>query len=389
MARPSSDPSAVPKPRRHLVRFGAAVVVLGLGGGFLILQWLDKRDGQSASALHFDGRSGQLQNSVIVPTLDTPMPEGKSVIWCSSFQIAWNKLKSDLAGEPVQIENSQDVADRLNAAPQSEADLPTGSYYAAAGRSRDLAERVRKDMARQFPRARPTALPSEGDVLSIFAYLQTGVRFEKPYPDLEKGFKFRGRSTVEGFGFEYVHEGAYQAVRDQAAVLFTAGTGDAGSRFGGATEYAVDLCKNSRPNQIVLAVVKPESTLQATLTRLVDKIADPRNKQQHQGIGKMETLRVPNMHWRIEHRFTELEGPDKPARNAALQGLYIDQAVQVIHFKLDRNGADLASEAAIHFKGGGNEYHFDRPFLLYIKKRDAEHPFLVMWIANDELSQKG
>ena len=37
-----------------------------------------------------------LKETVVVPTLDSPMPTGKNVVWCSSFQLAWNKLKEDV-----------------------------------------------------------------------------------------------------------------------------------------------------------------------------------------------------------------------------------------------------------------------------------------------------
>ena len=40
------------------------------------------------SGTAFDGSSEQLQKTIIVPTLDTPMPGGKNVIWCASFQLA-------------------------------------------------------------------------------------------------------------------------------------------------------------------------------------------------------------------------------------------------------------------------------------------------------------
>src|SRR4051794_29008496 len=51
----------------------------------------------------FDGKSMDLAATVIVPTLDTPLPDGTNVIWCASFQAAWDRLKNDAAGEPLQL----------------------------------------------------------------------------------------------------------------------------------------------------------------------------------------------------------------------------------------------------------------------------------------------
>jgi hypothetical protein len=34
-------------------------------------------------------------------------------------------------------------------------------------------------------------------------------------------------------------------------------------------------------------------------------------------------------------------------------------------------------------------FHFDRPFLIYVKKRGADYsPFFVMWVDNAELMQE-
>src|SRR5579883_158864 len=47
--------------------------------------------------------STELKRTVVVPTLDTPFPEGQSAIWCSSFQLAWNRFAKDFTGGPVQL----------------------------------------------------------------------------------------------------------------------------------------------------------------------------------------------------------------------------------------------------------------------------------------------
>ena len=39
-------------------------------------------------AVAFDGDSQDLHQSVVVPTLDTPVAEGKNVVWCGTLQLA-------------------------------------------------------------------------------------------------------------------------------------------------------------------------------------------------------------------------------------------------------------------------------------------------------------
>jgi hypothetical protein len=57
-----------------------------------------------------------------------------------------------------------------------------------------------------------------------------------------------------------------------------------------------------------------------------------------------------------------------------------------MEFKLDRHGAEIFSSAYVSpADGGPKELHFNRPFLLSLKKRDAARPFFVMWVDNAEL----
>src|SRR5437773_700065 len=58
-----------------------------------------------------EGSSELIRDTVIVPTLDSLIPEGKSAIWCVSFQLAWNYLKDDVAKGPVQLVGAQPLAD--------------------------------------------------------------------------------------------------------------------------------------------------------------------------------------------------------------------------------------------------------------------------------------
>ena len=45
---------------------------------------------------------------------------------------------------------------------------------------------------------------------------------------------------------------------------------------------------------------------------------------------------------------------------------------------------DLGEALAIE-KAEPREFRFHRPFLIYMKKRDADRPFFVMWVDNAEL----
>ncbi len=342
----------------------------------------------------FDGDSAKLERTVVVPTLDTPMPKGRNVIWCASFQIAWNHLRDDVIKEPIRLASAQDVADRLNKAPQSEADLPPRSYYAAAGYVSDgIVGRIQKEMAARFPHGhRPDFSDVTGQTeIVAYAYLVAHVKFTTPFSDWREPFPFRDSisqtTNVRSFGTSAVDPDPSGDRHRQVSVLYESEEQEPAE--GGATrprEFVVDPCKDSSPSQIVLANVPPKGTLAATLADVEGKVG---REHRQGGLHHNDLLLVPNMSWRLDQHFRELERPDAVVLNSAAEGIPVSKASEMILFRLDRSGAQLESEGiAAPTPAVPTYYSLDRPFLLYMKKREAEHPFFVMWVDNAELLTK-
>ncbi len=150
-------------------------------------------------------------------------------------------------------------------------------------------------------------------------------------------------------------------------------------------EFAVDLCKHSEPYQVVAAIVEPKASLAQTLDYVRGQIADSRQKENYgrtSPLDDVDVLTVPEMFWEIDHRFDELIGKIVTNANPAMP---IIEAKQAIKFRLDRYGAMLESEATIMVGAIPRCFRFNRPFLVYMKKRDCEQPFFVMWVDNSEL----
>jgi hypothetical protein len=341
------------------------------------------------SPISFDSTSDRLQQTVIVPTLDSPIPEGKSAIWCVSFQLAWNRLKDDVAKEPLQLTNAQPIADRLNKADHSEEDVGPDAVYAAAGLAKDgIVERIQEQMASKFPNVPRPELDVPPDGAVAYAYLAASAKYDSPYFENDEPFFFTdsaGKQTAVGsFGIRRKDDYAYNRLRQQAQVLYC--PREAIMHDKEIPEFIVDPCKTSRPYQIVLARVDRKPTLADTLADVEQKIAArPAPDDLVSQLHPRDTLLVPNMAWKISHRFKELEGKDKQFLNPTLRGLYLDTAIQTIQFRLDRSGADLASESKMFVKPGASYFHFNRPFLIYMKKRGGKQPFFIMWVENAEL----
>jgi hypothetical protein len=373
--------------RKWLFRLGGLLVILC---GVLLFVWWFTRPTYTKPTLSFDGSSDQLQHTVIVPTLDTPIPEGKNAIWCASFQIAWNKLKSDVAKGPMQIKGAEAIAERLNKSPVTEADLPDGSHYAAAGLVKDgVVERIQREMAERFPNVRKPEFISlvPNPVIVAYGYLNAGIKFTHPFRQQQDRFEFRDSngqpSHLVSFGTRGWKPVAPDDIpmHEQVEVLMV--DRPKGSDEPVPSAFALDLCKASRPNQLILAVLPRGRTLGEAL----EYVAAGRATYQPRKLWAGSHVQVPDLDWTIDHRYRELETNTSLLLGAA--ELFPIGTAQHIRFQLNRSGVRVESDTKVAVAAGGDvHYDFNRPFLIILKKRDAANPFFVMWVDNAELLQK-
>jgi hypothetical protein len=369
----------------------AAFVLFGLGLGVYYLVFRKSAGPPSDPPKSaFAGSSEALQQSVVLPTLDTPIPANKSAIWCSSFQLAWNHLMTDVAQGPIQLKDAQILADRLNQAGQSDSDLDARDFYAAAGFAKDgIIQRIQTEMGRKFPDSTAPTFDVPADGAIAYAFMRTQVKFTVPFFDNDEAFRFTdslGRQTlVKSFGIREKDEGAYRKLREQVRVLYW-GSDNVALKKDEMGEFVIDPCRDSQPYQIILASIGRQPTLGEAIIAVRKKLATKPADEFESRFQPVDSLLIPTMHLQINHQFKELEG--KQFLNPTLNGLYLNKALQTIQFRLDRSGAELSSEARIELKGGPNQFYFNRPYLLILKKRAGNHPFLVMWVDNAELLDK-
>ncbi len=321
----------------------------------------------------FDGLSSDLKQTTIVPSLQSKLDKGRNVIWCASFDMAWKELKT-LYGRDIQVKGAEETVAQLNNSSIAAGDLPDQSFYAAAGYLRDgIVAKIQKEMKAQFPTETPPSFgdldPSKTESIA-YSYLQASLSFTLPFFDNDAPVVFKtadGRETkVASFGIRAIDDYAYMRLRKQVAVLFV--KYDKNDRV---LEYVIDLCQESKPYQIILARVEPKDTLAQTIEDIESrKMEDP---EIHGCFGPNDVLLVPNLFWRIDHSFRELE-----------EGLIL-KANEMIEFRLNRSGAELKAQSKIYCKPMPRHFVFDRPFLIYMKKRGAEHPYFAAWIGNEEL----
>jgi hypothetical protein len=226
------------------------------------------------------------------------------------------------------------------------------------------------------------------------------VKFENPFEQFDGDFKFTDskgeKNNVAAFGIWDNDAPNYKKIIEQVEILYCSFGEDVNEnsiKYGNVDEFAIDLCKHTQPYQIVIAVVKPKETLAAMIADLEGNIAKFRTSENvriSQKFGSSDKLIVPEMFWEIAHHFVDLEG--RTLGNREFKDSSIKEALETIQFKLDRSGAVIKSESQILVAFAARRTHryfmCDKPFLIYVKKRGAEHPFFVMWVDNAELLTK-
>jgi hypothetical protein len=367
------------KSKRKIIKF--AIVALIAGGLYCLFFRSSLSTQELPKDLAYSGDSGGLMESEVVATLDEPVNGQKNVIWCGSFSLAWKKLTGDVVKEPIRLAKGNETAERLNQVPLQETDLAADSYYAAAGWVKDgIVDTILQQMAKRFPDFKPTIRVEPEDRIVAYAYLEASVTFKLPFQQYEKSVSFKNtdgsRTAIKAFGL-WKEDSKLKKIREQVDILYQ-------SKEKQPEEYILDLSRETKPYQLILASVPFQSGLRETVEYVKNKIQQSHSENLHEN----DKLLVPDIAWKISHHFQELEGEDKVILNKGFEGLFIGKACQEIEFNLNRKGATLKSFALSKIESPPKELFFDHPFLLMMRMRGKAEPIFVMWVANSELLRK-
>jgi hypothetical protein len=319
-------------------------------------------------------------STAVLPTLDTPIPKGKSALWCASFQMAWEQLRKHVAkGDAIRLIGAEEVAQRLNDAPSVADTVNEEDAYAAGGLSDGIVAEIKREMARRFPSETVTDQLEEvpGGAVA-YAYLRAAVKFTHPFLENHRPFDFvaadGSKKAVSSFGLPF-GIARYPSVEKQVDILHAT----RGKEWRIET-FVLDLCKDTTPYQVLIALIPRQPTLASMLADMEKRIAG-KNKEELTGpLMLYDEMVIPHLRFRIKHHFRELEG-----KRMADLGMTLERSFQQIDFRLDASGATVSSQSVDLGKAGPRNFCADRPFLLVMRKRGATQPFFTLWVENSEL----
>ncbi len=340
------------------------------------LVWIRRHETQQSNSLTHAQIAGspiikvkaeELESTYITPHLECEIKPDKNVLWCATFQIAWNELL-ELLSEDEKFENVPEMVRILNKKTVTRADLDEKSYVAMAGwrtsGPNDIIRRIRTALNIKFKGQASPELLSDLESINhslpiAYAYMFKDLPFEWAFDRMHRPFKFVG-CEVESFGIvQFLRHQQNEAKAAGQILIYD---------YKNEDDFIIELKTQSKSDHLILAKIKPAPTLVETITAVQDRIV----KSRPTSFPELSDLFIPVFDFDVLRDYHEL-----------LQAGLV-MAKQQIRFRLDERGAVLKSEAVMA-TARTQDLIFDKPFLVMIKRKNAKVPYFALWVANAEL----
>jgi hypothetical protein len=326
-------------------------------------------------------QGSDLKQTVVTATINAPFEQGKNMVWCGTFQLAWNE-SCVLVGEDLHFNPEPSIVAELNKKVFTKDDLDATSYIALAGFVKDdIYQKIRQSLQEKFGgAAKPRCIPPESQTprpqdIVAYAYLFKNLEFGVPFERLEKALDF-GRGEVSAFGMgepKYAHE----QMAAQVLIL----------DYNGPDDFVIELKTKSQGDRLILAKIQPKANLAETVVAAKNRS----DSAKVQTCLAEDELAIPKFNFDITRTYSEIEGTRLIVQNPMVANdLLMQSAVQDIRFQMDEKGVILKSESHMTFAcaKAPSPRHimiFNKPFLVFLERTNATTPYLAMWIDNSEL----
>lgn len=316
----------------------------------------------------------ELPRTTVAATLDEAHVAGRNLLWCATFQLAWEQLAGVL-GAPPRLEKDPPLARRLADRPAPQTGLDERFYVAVAGFGESARAQVEERLRHTLDEALPLRLLPDrleaNDVLA-FAWLRVVLPFEVPFQPVETGLRFDG-GMVSAFGLWDDPEAWAERAR-QVRIW----------RYAGREDFIVELEAKETNERLLVARLQPGASLAETVATVLGQI----DAVEAQPPERSDRLVIPRLSFDLTRSYHELIG--SRFTNPGFTDHVLIAAAQNVRFRLDERGAELRSESALVATFAApvplpRKMICDGPFLVILMRAGAPSPYFALWIENDEL----
>jgi hypothetical protein len=309
----------------------------------------------------------------LFPYLPTEPIEGDH-IYVSTFALAWRKLRG-LAGGEVRVEGAPAWLDAVAGSAISEADVPPKTLVTVAGFGPPAVEGVRREMEATFGAAAPPpALPDLApDGLLVFAHLQVGLEFEKPFQlEKEVGLLF-GDVRVKHFRCPSLQPDRWDIAKQVVVHHYSC-----------KDDFVVELLAKSHEMRLLIVRTPGRTSLAERAEHALERAGRDRPNGpvgMEQSLLSQDTFSIPLVRVKEARRYHELVG----RRIGGVRDLgEIGTAVQDVKLLLDERGVKLISTFTVATKNirppaprAPYDIICDGPFLLIVIGNGSTEPLAV------------
>lgn len=295
-------------------------------------------------------------NTSFVVTPEAPLPEG-NVIYTAAPLLAWHEVKKEF-DTGLLVSDDYPVLKALNNSEAYRNTLSARDY----GVSRKL----------------------DNTQLTLSCAFKKYVPFAHDFNVYSDSLEFSGKK-VKAFGsegFDFLHSGMFNIVY-----------------YKNNSEFVVALQPKGGSEEILLYMpaTKPASFKAALLEiearRKTGKSERERvdNKWKYE-MEEQDGLMIPVLKLKGESALSEIVGAAF-STGSAKSPVKITAARQEVLFTLDEKGGRVEAEAEIAVPAAAmlpterpaKRLHFDKPFLIIIKKKTSSNPYFAMWVDGPEI----
>lgn len=312
---------------------------------------------------------------VVSPSLHSEIIDSVSNVYCSSIAISWNSLQENIFKGPVLLEKNISWVDFLNRESKNKSiSKEYFSVFSGFG-SDNVLSKFRQDVLNRFGYHYNPQISISNSSIYSFSFMKKKLVFESDLGELEsENLRFNGEANIAWFGFYSGWDDNHGAVNIHD--------------YKSDDDFILQIEAEGGDDEIYFAKIKPAATLLETYLEVIKRV--------HRGSLSQLTIKdevkIPYLNFQLKKEFEEIEGVK--ILNEKYKKYTFDKIIQIIDFDLNETGISVESLTEVHAVFGGRQkviprkLIFDKPFLIIMKEKSLNAPYLLLWIGNNEFMRR-
>ena len=321
----------------------------------------------------------------VVPTMRDTITTDST--WCGTFQLVWNDLKNEIAGQDIVFENQTEEVNNLNLGEFNTDVISEDYYYKKYGlKTIELKNEIEQEIYEKFGQTSDIldsfdwseeALHGSGENdfrFFLYTMLYRKFEFDTQFSKLNNDTFGTNYNNVQYFGID---SNSDSSLDNQVTVLY----------YNSQEDFAVIL-KTTSGDQVILCKNPEGNTFNEIYTNMANKANSYTGDRYFNDV---DELKVPYINLDVTKEYEELTGkrftvaPQEYNNYTPGEG-QIEQAIQSIQLTLDETGGEIKSEAGMDVttdammmpeENQPRYFYVNDTFAIFLKEESQNVPYFA------------